>query len=85
MLEKLPGGMVGQDSGQPWFLYWLTNSLEAINFKDCCLTEEEKSRCCTYLRRCHNDQEGGFSGAPGLDSHLASTYAAILAIVNIGT
>jgi prenyltransferase beta subunit len=47
--------------------------------------EEDKSKCCAYLRKCHNDIEGGFSGAPGLMPHLASTYAAVLAIVNIGT
>jgi prenyltransferase beta subunit len=46
---------------------------------------DDKSRCCAYLRKCHNDKDGGFSGAPGLMSHLASTYAAVLAIVNIGT
>eukprot|EP00352_Strombidinopsis_acuminata_P009514 CAMPEP_0176362984 /NCGR_PEP_ID=MMETSP0126-20121128/18799_1 /TAXON_ID=141414 ORGANISM="Strombidinopsis acuminatum, Strain SPMC142" /NCGR_SAMPLE_ID=MMETSP0126 /ASSEMBLY_ACC=CAM_ASM_000229 /LENGTH=75 /DNA_ID=CAMNT_0017719097 /DNA_START=9 /DNA_END=236 /DNA_ORIENTATION=- len=22
--KRLPGGMVGADSGQPWFLYWLS-------------------------------------------------------------
>jgi prenyltransferase beta subunit len=29
--------------------------------------------------------EGGFAGAPFHMSHIASTYAAILALVNIGT
>ena len=40
---------------------------------------------CSYLRQCHNDETGGFAGAPGLMTHIASTYAAVLAIVNIGT
>jgi protein farnesyltransferase subunit beta len=44
-----------------------------------------KKRCCVYLRRCWNNEEGGFSGAPGLQVHVASNYAAMLAIVNIGT
>lgn len=44
-----------------------------------------KHRCCAYLRRCWNDKEGGFAGAPGLKVHIASNYAAMLAIVNIGT
>ena len=44
-----------------------------------------KSRCCSYLRQCHNKEEGGFAGAPYHRSHVASSYAAILAIVNIGT
>lgn len=44
-----------------------------------------KKRCCAYLRSCWNNEEGGFSGAPGLQVHVASNYAAMLAIVNIGT
>ena len=87
MFKVLPRGMVGQDSGQPWFLYWLTNGVEVCNKESAFakLTPEMKQRACAYLRRCHNDVQGGFSGAPGLESHLASTYAAVLAIVNIGT
>jgi prenyltransferase beta subunit len=37
-----------------------------------------------YLARCQN-KEGGFGGAPFHLSHIASTYAGILALVNIGT
>jgi prenyltransferase beta subunit len=44
-----------------------------------------KERCVSYLRQCHNSKEGGFSGAPFIMSHVASTYAAVMAIVNIGT
>ena len=42
-------------------------------------------RCVEYLRQCHNDETGGFRGAPFLQSHVASTYAAVMAIVNLGT
>ena len=45
-----------------------------------------KERCVDYLRQCHNSgEEGGFRGAPYIASHVASSYAAIIAIVNIGT
>lgn len=37
-----------------------------------------------YLKKCHN-KSGGFAGAPYHQSHVASSYAAMLAIVNIGT
>jgi protein farnesyltransferase subunit beta len=37
------------------------------------------------LAACQNKEEGGFGGAPYHMSHVASTYAAMLAIVNIGT
>ena len=45
-----------------------------------------KERCVDYLRQCHNSgEEGGFRGAPYIASHVASSYAAIIAIINIGT
>ena len=85
MLSNFPSFMVGQDSGQPWFLYWLTNTIELCNIKEIALTPEQKSAAVSYLRQLHNDKTGGFSGAPGLQTHVASTYAAVLAIVNINT
>jgi prenyltransferase beta subunit len=66
-------------------LFWLTNGIEVCNTNEIKLTPDIKHRCVSYLRQCHNDKEGGFSGAPGLQTHLASTYAAMMAIVNIGT
>ena len=77
--------MISQDFGQPWFLYWLTNALEICNQHMFKLTAAHKSACCSYLRQCWNNDEGGFAGAPGHQTHVASSYAAMLAIVNIGT
>ena len=88
MIPKLQRGMIGQDTGQPWFLYWMTNALESSNLEmegPMKLPADYKSRMCSYLRQCYNPKQGGFGGAPGIESHLASTYAAMLTIVNIGT
>ena len=85
MFAKLPRGMIGNDSGQPWMLYWLSNALEVTNQHQMKLKPDQKARCCSYLRQCHNSIEGGFSGQPGIQTHVASTYAAMMAIVNIGT
>ena len=82
--QRMPRGMTGLDSGLPWFLYWLTHSLEVMNVEGFELTDDQKSRCVQYLARCQN-KEGGFGGAPFHLSHIASTYAGILALVNIGT
>ena len=49
------------------------------------MNHDMKSRCVQYLARCQNKDEGGFGGAPFHISHIASTYAGILAMVNIGT
>lgn len=60
------------------------NSAEGEDLEKYLLTDEEKQKCVEYLRRCHNP-DGGFAGAPFHQSHVASSYAAMLAIVNIGT
>lgn len=44
-----------------------------------------KERCISYLQQCHNPVEGGFRGAPYIISHVASTYAAVMAIVNLSS
>lgn len=49
------------------------------------LDQDMQERCVSYLRQCHNSEEGGFRGAPYLISHVASTYAAVMAIVNLGS
>ena len=63
---KFPSYMLSQDGGQPWFLFWLTNALEVCNQRRFRLTDDMRKRCCAYLRRCWNEEEGGFAGAPGL-------------------
>jgi protein farnesyltransferase subunit beta len=77
--------MVGQDGGQPWFLFWNSQSLELMAQPNQRLDAEMKERCVQYLGQCHNSEEGGFRGAPYIASHVASSYAAVIAIVNIGT
>ena len=79
----MPGGFRGQDSGQPWFIFWLLHSLEVCNASQSFVDADMKSRCIAYLRKCWNKNEGGFSGAPGLMTHLASTYAGIMALCNL--
>ena len=66
MFDKFPKYMLSQDGGQPWFLFWLTNALEVCNQSHFKLSNDMRSRCCAYLRRCWNDKEGGFAGAQGL-------------------
>ena len=47
---KLPRGMVGVDSGQPWFLYWLTQAMELLmETDDDYLSSDQKKACVSYL------------------------------------
>ena len=47
---RLSRGMQGLDSGQPWFLYWLTQALECLNVEGYELDDDMKKRCVSYLR-----------------------------------
>jgi len=49
------------------------------------MTPTQKKKGVHYLRQNENYLEGGFGGMPHSMSHIASSYAAMLAIVNIGT
>ena len=82
---KQPRGMVGQDGGHPWFLFWNMHSLDLLKQPNLKMDHEMKERCISYLKQCHNPDEGGFRGAPYIISHVASTYAAVMALVNIGS
>lgn len=84
-MMKLPRGMASQDGGQPWFLFWNTQSLQLLNLPNFQLDSDMAQRCVDYLKQCLQPKDGGFAGSPYLLSHVASTYAAIMAITNIGT
>ena len=48
------------------------------------LTHEQQLQCVEYLRALKHP-DGGFCGGVGLLPHLISTFAAVMAIVSIGT
>ena len=62
---KQPRGMVGQDGGQPWFIFWNTQSLELLGLPNVRMDADMKTRSVDYLRQCHNPS-GGFRGSPYL-------------------
>lgn len=62
-------------------MYWAVHALEILDAR---LTESEASAIVDFLRHCQNPK-GGFGGGPGQYPHLAPTYAAVNALVIIGT
>lgn len=58
--------------------------MHALEILDARLTDAEASAVVDFLRHCQNPT-GGFGGGPGQYSHLAPTYAAVNALVIIGT
>ena len=71
------------DASQPWLCYWTLHALELITntHVDHLIDPADVIR---KLATCQN-ATGGFGGGPGQISHLATTYAATLALMTLGT
>lgn len=79
-LLSLPSGYSSLDASRPWIVYWTLHSMSLLKKPPVDLFP----RCVDFLKRCQN-RSGGFAGGPGQLSHLAPTYAAVLALCTIGT
>lgn len=78
-LGKLPAPFVGADASRPWFLYWCLNALRLLG-ED--VTSYRESLIETA--RSMQNATGGFGGGNGQLSHLATTYATVLALSLVG-
>ncbi|CAI7929391.1 unnamed protein product, partial [Closterium sp. NIES-54] len=65
---------------RPWLVFWIVHSLALLEHP---LDASLAARCADTLRRCQHP-EGGFGGGPGQLAHLATTYAAVAALVTVG-
>lgn len=84
MIYDLPSSCKYLDSGIPWFTYWILNIMELCNEEDLVLSNSLKLKFVTILKELQHP-DGGFRGYSYGISHLASNYAAILAICLLGT
>ena len=82
MLHSLPGGYTGLDSGYPWLIYWVTNIIEMTK-EQYDLSIDQKLQLVKMLKELKHP-EGGFCGCVRGHAHLISTYAAVMAILNLG-
>ena len=84
-LHNLPGSYSSLDASRPWLCYWIVHSLEILG-RPYAVAPEEGDHVVDFLARCQ-DPQGGFCGGPhpGQAPHLAPTYAAVNALVTIGT
>lgn len=76
---KFPPGFVAADASRPWFLYWNMAGLALLG-ED---VSSYRDRLVATARSMQNDT-GGFGGGFGQTSHLATTYAVILALSLVG-
>lgn len=84
-LDSLPEYFVGLDASRTWICFWILHSLDLMQTSSVSdLSDELRGRCVSFLARCQHSS-GGFGGGPGQEAHLATTYAAISALLTIGT
>ncbi|KAK4665991.1 CAAX farnesyltransferase (FTase) subunit beta [Podospora pseudopauciseta] len=78
-LGRLPGKFVAADASRPWFLYWCLSGLAMLG--------EDVSRYRDSVKetaRSMQNGSGGFGGGGGQLSHLATSYAVVLALAIVG-
>lgn len=78
-LRKLPAPYVAADASRPWFFYWVLGGLATMGEDP---TKYRKSLISTV--RPIQNEGGGFGGGNGQMSHLAPTYAIVLALAIVG-
>ncbi|CAH1975928.1 unnamed protein product [Acanthoscelides obtectus] len=80
-LFYLPSVYECLDSSRPWLCYWILHPLSLLGVR---IDDRRKSSIAKFINKCQSP-DGGFAGGPGQYPHLASTYAAILALAILGT
>lgn len=78
-LGKLPAPFIAADASRPWFLYWCLNGLYLLG-EDVSTYRHGVIETARLLQ----NGTGGFGGGFGQDSHLATTYAMVLALAIVG-
>ncbi|KAF7547767.1 hypothetical protein G7Z17_g7511 [Cylindrodendrum hubeiense] len=78
-LGKLPGAFTSADPSRPWFFYWCLAGLSLLG-ED---VAPYRERLIETVRPMQNAL-GGFAGGFGQTSHLATTYATVLALALVG-
>ena len=81
LLFSLPSHFESLDASQPWILYWITHALALLKHP---VSEETEDRIIDALGLCQSEK-GGYAGGFGQLPHLATTYAAVNALVTLGT
>jgi protein farnesyltransferase subunit beta len=79
-MHGLSSSYASLDASRPWLIYWMTHALELLDSP----YKELHASCVDTLSRCQHPN-GGFGGGVQQFPHTAPTYAACLALVDIGT
>lgn len=77
--HKFPGNFIGADASRPWFLYWCLSGLVLLGHD----VGRWRDGVVATAGSMQNE-DGGFGGGCGQMSHLACTYATLLALSLVG-
>ncbi|KAI1327363.1 terpenoid cyclases/Protein prenyltransferase [Xylariaceae sp. FL0255] len=78
-LGPLPGSFKMADASRPWYFYWCLNGLSLLG-ADVSVYRDGLVETARSIQ----NKEGGFGGGFGQQSHLATTYATVLALAIVG-
>ncbi|XP_057769368.1 protein farnesyltransferase subunit beta [Salvia miltiorrhiza] len=79
-LKQLGPNFYVLDANRPWLCYWIIQSIALLGD---CIDDELENGFIDFLSRCQ-DRDGGYGGGPGQMPHLATTYAAVNALITVG-
>ncbi|KAH7619658.1 hypothetical protein Ndes2526B_g06641 [Nannochloris sp. 'desiccata'] len=80
-LGELPAGFSSMDASRPWIVYWILHSLALLDLP--LPPSPSRQSMVDFLATCQHPG-GGFGGGPFQLPHLATTYAAVAALVTLG-
>lgn len=90
-LRYLGPGFICLDASRPWLCYWMLHSIDLLTGLepkgDAAHTDADAellTHVMATMASCQNTS-GGFGGGPQQLSHCAPTYAAVLALLIVGT
>lgn len=81
-IDRIHPAYTALDASKPWMVFWIVHALNLLG--EIRLPKDIEEKAILTLRACQHP-DGGFGGGPGQLPHLACTYAAISALVSIGT
>ncbi|XP_059449585.1 protein farnesyltransferase subunit beta isoform X2 [Corylus avellana] len=79
-LKRLEPSFSVLDANRPWLCYWILHSIALLGE---CVEPELEDNVVDFLSHCQ-DPNGGYGGGPGQMPHLATTYAAVNALITVG-
>ena len=81
LMHQMPHAYARLSSGFAWFVYFVTNII-AISKDNYTIKHEDKMQLVQILKELQHE-DGGFCGTPKGHANIISTYAAVMAIVNL--